>query len=47
MDVILAFERVWVLLLVVDTLDLNRCVEQFVLATEQVRHLSQRLQGLE
>jgi len=43
MDVVLALERVGVALLILDSLDLNGCVEKFVLAAEHVRDLSQSL----
>lgn len=43
MDVVLTLERVGVALLILDSLDLNGCVEKFVLAAEHVRDLSQSL----
>jgi len=43
MDVVLTFERVGVALFILDSLDLNGCVEKFVLAAEHVRDLSQSL----
>jgi len=46
MDVILTSEGVWVLLFVIDALNLNRRMEKFVLAAEQVGHLSQGLEWL-
>ena len=46
MDVILAFERVRVLLFIINALDLNRRVVQFVFAAKKVSHLSQRLERL-
>ena len=46
MDIVLAFERVGVLLLILDSLDLNGRVEKFVLAAKHVCDLSQCLQWL-
>lgn len=47
MDVILALERMWVALLILNSLDLNRGMVKLVLASQQVSHLSQRLQRLD
>lgn len=47
MDVVLALERVRVLLGVINTLDLNGGVIKFVLSTAQIGHLGQCLKGLD
>lgn len=45
-DVVLANESVGVLLRVVDTLNLDGCVEQVVLASTEVCYCSECFQGL-
>lgn len=45
-DVIFALESVWVSLFVLDSLHLNRGMEEFVFSAEQVGHLGQSLERL-
>ena len=47
MNVVFAFERVRIPFIVVDALNLDRRVEQVVLAAQQVRHLGQCLERLD